>query len=121
VLAAAEPENRLSTASVRFGVESLWCSGSWGRDEASECPGRGANMLLSSAQENAVMPTFFVRTIAPDSGVVGDWQEVEADTAVEAVEAVCGFPVAEGGNMAAVCAEARAGSRARPGKFYRRR
>jgi hypothetical protein len=69
------------------------------------------------------MSTFFVRTIAPPD-VIGDWQEIEADTLVEAVKAVCGFPVSEGAGRRArkgVCAEARAGNKARLGKFFYRR
>jgi len=70
------------------------------------------------------MSTFFVRTIAPDIGITGSWQEIDANTATEAVKAVCGYPVAEGtsrGPRKGICAEARAGSKAGLGKFFYRR
>ena len=66
------------------------------------------------------MPTFLVRTLDEKTGRQSDWQEVQAATAQAAVQKVCKFPVAEAVRRLNVCAEARAGSKAAIGRFYRR-
>ncbi len=68
------------------------------------------------------MSKFFVRIMRPNEPgrVADEWQEIEAATENAAVERVCGFPVAEGANPAHLCAEARAGTKASPGRMYRR-
>jgi hypothetical protein len=65
------------------------------------------------------MPTFFVRTINGNTISQGEWQEVEADTAEEAAQKVCEFPVVEAIKRLSICAEVRAGSKAGMGRFYR--
>ena len=81
----------------------------------------GGSRLNDCFKTRIGMPTFFVRTMRPNERrVAGEWQEIQAETASAAGEQVCGFPVVEGGKLANVCAEARAGSKAGMGRMYRR-
>jgi hypothetical protein len=65
------------------------------------------------------MPTFFVRPIDGNTISQGEWQEVDAATAEAAVQKVCKFPVVEAIRRLNICAEARTGSMAGMGRFYR--
>ena len=67
------------------------------------------------------MAIFFVRIMRPNERkIAGEWQEIEAETAGDAAEKVCGFPVAEGAKPATLCAEVRSGTKAGMGRMYRR-
>ena len=61
----------------------------------------------------------FVRPINGNTRSQDEWREVDAATAEAAVQKVCEFPVVEAIKRLNICAEARAGSKAGMGRFYR--